>query len=139
MLERVKYTRRSPENGRLDWSTLVAQTLADKVTIYFRTPTPELESKLIGMANASFGFCFLMDAIKVSRFEGEIYKALVVYSNRQDRIKFANFVKEAYTLLGHDAGMEGVLVEVNGVAGIYKAGEDYEQGVVPKEAGVVSV
>lgn len=98
--------------------------LADKATIFMRVPTVELESEVIGKAQM-FGFVVMEDAVLVSRGEGELVKKLTIYSERVNRTDFARLVNEIVILLGK-AGNQSVLVETNGVGGLYKGGVDYE-------------
>lgn len=111
----------------------MTKAFADKATVYFRA-TPEVEKALISSATKDFKNVIVQDAYLVSGYEGEPVKALTVFSDRQDRrTLFDHFVLGTVSALGR-AGLERVLVEINGVGAVYEGGTDYER-IVPKETG----
>lgn len=68
---------------------------------------------------------FLPNATQDGFVDGKPVSLVTVYSDRQGRTDFNYFVTNAAGQVGRTMELAEVWVEVNGVLGIYKRGEDY--------------
>lgn len=96
------------------------ESLQDKAVIFVPNKDHgDLIGRLVTIANVAFGSCTTQDANE------DMTVLLIVYANRLRRSDFMKFVINCVAVIGA-TGENSVLVEVNGVGGVYKKGEDYE-------------
>jgi len=110
------------------------KTLQDKATFYVPTETAEGQnmaneiadqaSTLWGGASLTPGIGFY-DSAKQEGVVRESVTLVTVFADRQVRAEWASWVKSAAIRIGIQLKQESVLVDVNGVGGLYESGTDY--------------
>lgn len=98
------------------------ESLQDKATIWVPVRADEgaVLDSLISRADEVFGSCTTVEANK-----GTVV-LLTVFADRRDRVlKFVEFVQSSARYIGTELDQDSVLVETNGIGGVYQKGKDY--------------